>query len=145
LDLLLSLRRFISRIGEHVFLVIDGGVEQIPERQGTRDSDPKLLDVIKSLAHKGHTNLHILVASRDEKDIRLYFKKNVKEMLVVVDVKQGLGETLDTLANRMLEGTATTVMLKGEQDLKGKVERRLRYVGQARYRLVANLSRRYVY
>jgi hypothetical protein len=85
------------------------------------------------------------VASRDEKDIRLYFKKDVKETLVAVDVKQGLGETLDTLINRILEGTATAIMLKGEQDLKGKVERRLRHVGQARYRLVANISRRYVY
>jgi hypothetical protein len=143
-DLLTHLRRFISKIDKDVFLVLDG-VDQVPERQGTRDSDPKLLDIIKSLAHKGYPNLHILVVSRDEKDIRLYFEKNMKEMLVSVDVKQGLGEALDILIGRKLEGKAMTAMLKGNQDLKEKIKGRLRHDEQARYHLITNLSRCHVY
>lgn len=143
-DLLIFLRRFISKIDKDVFLVLDG-IDQVPEHQGiTRDSDPKLLDIIKSLAHKGYPNLHLLVISRDEKDIRLYFEKNMKEMLVSVDVNQGLGEALDTLTDRKLEGTAMTTMLKGDQDLKEKIKGRLRPDGRARYRLITNLCRHHV-
>lgn len=137
-DLLIHLRRFISKIDRDVFLVLDG-VDQVPDCQGTRDSDRKLLDIIKSLAHKGYPNLHILVISRDEKDIRLYFEKHMQEMLVSVDVNQGLGDAINGLINKKLDGTAMTAMLKENQDLKEKISKRLRHDGQARYYLVPNL------
>ncbi|KAL2196650.1 hypothetical protein P885DRAFT_69152 [Corynascus similis CBS 632.67] len=143
-DLLIYLRRFISRIDKDVFLVFDG-IDQVPERQGTRDSDLKLLDIIKSLAHKGYPNLHILVVSRDEKDIRSYFEKYMQEMLVSVDVNQGLGEALNTLINRKLEGQAMTTMLKGDQDLKERIKRRLRQDGQASNSLWASSVLRQVF
>lgn len=143
-ELLVCLRRFISKIDRDVFLVFDG-VDQCPDRQGMRDSDRKLLDIIGELAHKGYTNLHMLVISRDEKDIRSYFEKNMQEMLVSVDVRDGLGEALNTLIKRKLEGTAMTNMLKGDQELKEKIDKRLRHDGQARYCLITNLARRLVY
>lgn len=143
-ELLVCLRRFISKIDRDVFLVLDG-VDQCPDRQGMRDSDRKLLDIIGELAHKGYTNLHILVISRDEKDIRSYFEKNMQEMLASVDVRKGLGEALDILINKKLEGTTMTAMLKEDQNLKQKIDERLRHDGQARYSLSTNLARRLAY
>lgn len=143
-ELLVCLRRFISKIDRDVFLVLDG-VDQCPDRQGMRDSDRKLLDIIGELAHKGYTNLHMLVISRDEKDIRSYFEKNMQEMLASVDVRKGLGEALDILINKKLEGTTMTAMLKEDQNLKQKIDERLRHDGQARYSLSTNLARRLAY
>lgn len=143
-ELLGCLRRFISKIDKDIFLVLDG-VDQCADRQGMRDSDRKILDIIKELANRRYTNLHILVVSRDEKDIRLYFEKNMQEMLVSVGVREGLGKAFDTLINRKLEVIAMTPMLKEHPDLKEKIEKRLRHDGEARYCLITNLARRHVY
>jgi hypothetical protein len=80
------------------------------------------------------------VVSRDEKDIRLYFEKNMKEMLVSVDVKGGLGKALDTLINRKLDGATIADMLEEDKGLKEKTKGRFRHDGQARYRLITNIS-----
>ncbi|KAJ4415336.1 hypothetical protein N0V82_007386 [Gnomoniopsis sp. IMI 355080] len=143
-ELLGCLKKFISKIDRDVFLVLDG-IDQCTDRHGMRNSDRKLLDIIGELAYKGYPNLHMLVISRDEKDIRSYFKKNMQEMLISVNVRKGLGEALDTLINRKLEGTAMTTMLKGDQEMKKKIDERLRHDGKASNSLWASSVLRQVF
>ncbi|KAH6623896.1 hypothetical protein F5144DRAFT_374804 [Chaetomium tenue] len=116
------LKKFISKIDKDIFIVLDG-LDQVTDRQRTTKTGPlKLLDIIKRLTRQGYPNLHILVASGDEKDIRLCLETNMADMLVSVDVKKGLGGDLDKFIERKLEDLQ---ILKGNQPLKQAVNKRL--------------------
>ncbi|KAI0388316.1 hypothetical protein F5Y17DRAFT_238009 [Xylariaceae sp. FL0594] len=124
-DLLNHMHKFIQMADKDIFLVFDG-VDQVPDRQDRRGNDPKLLEIIKTLALTGHPNLHLLVVSRDEKDIRSYFKNSdIKDMLDFVNVTQHLGNTLEGLIDKKLDGETMTAILKGDQALKDKIRARL--------------------
>ncbi|KAH6847000.1 hypothetical protein B0I37DRAFT_135597 [Chaetomium sp. MPI-CAGE-AT-0009] len=121
-ELLKHLKLFISTVDKDIFIVLDG-LDQVPERQRTAKSGPlKLLDIIRKLARKGYPNLHILLASRDEKDIKSCLETNMEDMLVPVNVKQGLGEELNMFVERKLEDMR---ILNGSQSLKQAVRKRL--------------------
>ncbi|KAK3291786.1 uncharacterized protein B0H64DRAFT_329742 [Chaetomium fimeti] len=118
------LKKFISKVDKDVFIVLDG-LDQVPERQRAAKTGPlKLLDIIKKLTRQGYPNLHILLVSRDEKDIRLCLETNMKDMLVSVDVKQQLGADLDNFVERKLEDMP---ILKGNQPLRQAVKKRLNH------------------
>lgn len=126
------LKKFISKVDKDIFIVLDG-LDQVPERQRTTKAGPlKLLDIIKRLAKQGYPNLHILLASRDENDIRSCLETNMKDMMVSVDVKRGLGEDLDKFVERKLEDMR---ILNGSPSLKQAVKRRLNH-DQDRYFLI---------
>lgn len=121
MDLFNHLQRFISKADRDIFLVLDG-LDHVLDRRGSRKNDIKLLDIILKLIQKEYTNLHVLVVSKYEKDIAQDFENKIRDMVVSVDVEQGLGKVLETFVERKLEDTP---VLKGEDSLKGEVKQRL--------------------
>jgi hypothetical protein len=115
------LKKFISKVSKDVFIVLDG-LDQVPDRQRATKSGPlKVLDIIKRLMGQGYPNLHVLVVSRDEKDIHM-FLADMDDMVDMVSVEEGLCNDLDKFIDRKLEDMQ---VLKGSQSLKGDVKRRL--------------------
>jgi hypothetical protein len=131
------LKRFISKVNKDVFIVLNG-LDQVPDLQRTTKSGPlKVLDIIKRLMRQGYPNLHVLLVSRDEEDIRTFlWQTDMTDMVVMVSVKQGLGNDLDRFIDRKLEDMQ---ILKASQSLKRYVTRRL----GPRYCLISLLSLRF--
>lgn len=123
--LLDQLMAFIRNINKDVFIVLDG-LDEFPELH-LGAGRPKLLDIITKLAKQGYPNLHILLVSRDEKDIRSCLETNMDDILVPVNVKQGLDEDLDNFIQKTLDRTKIL-----SSSLKGDTKRRLNQ-GQDRY------------
>lgn len=120
-----QLNKFIQSINKDVFIVLDG-LDEFPELHpgaGRR----KLLDIITKLVQQGYPNLHILLVSRDEKDIRSCLETNMSDILVAVNVKKGLDKDLDNFIQKTLDKTKIL-----SPSLKGDVKRRLNQ-GQDRY------------
>ncbi|KAK7725588.1 hypothetical protein SLS63_008043 [Diaporthe eres] len=112
------LQEFISKADRDIFLVLDG-LDHVSERRGLRNRDIKLLDVIGRLIQREHPNLHILVISKYEKDIQQEFNnKDIRDMLVSVDVEPELSEVLGTLLKRKLEDNP---VLKGNDTLRKRL------------------------
>jgi hypothetical protein len=121
-ELFNHLKKFISKVDKDIFIVLDG-LDQVPERQRTTKAGPlKLLDIIKRLTRQGYPNLHILLTSRDEKDIRSCLETNMTDMLVSVDVKKELGGDLNKFIERKL---GDMQILNENPSLKQAVNKRL--------------------
>lgn len=117
-ELFSHLQEFISKADRDIFLVLDG-VDHVSERRGLRNRDIKLLDVIVRLIQREHPNLHVLVISKYEKDIQQDFNnKEIRDMLVSVDVEPELSAVLGTLLERKLEDNP---LLKGHEALKQRL------------------------
>lgn len=124
-ELFRHLKRFISKLEKDVFIVLDG-LDKVADRQRITKSSPlKLLDIIKRLMKQGYPNLHLLLASRDEKDIRLSLEENMKDMLVAVNVRQGLGQDLGRYIERKIERLNLKVPLS--RDTITQIKKRLNH------------------
>lgn len=124
------LNRFISNLEKDVFIILDG-LDEVADRQHKSKARLlKLLDIIKRLMKKGYSNLHLLLASRDEKDIRRSLEENMKDMLVAVNVGRGLGQDLGRFIERKIERLNLEVPLS--RGTITRIKERLTH-GQDRY------------
>lgn len=71
-----------------VFIILDG-LDEVPKESEDRERH-KLLELIKRLAQSGISNLHILLVSKNEDDIRQCLRGHLKDILVEIDVAEGL-------------------------------------------------------
>ncbi|KAI0408300.1 hypothetical protein F4802DRAFT_618489 [Xylaria palmicola] len=121
------LGNFISNIDKDVFIVLDG-LDQIPARKGGVRGWPKLLELITNLTKAGYPNLHILLISRDEQDIRSCLTK-LGDILVSKDIEEGLEGDLNNFIVKKLDDMQ---LLKGNTSVKDEVKKRLNRNGQDR-------------
>ncbi|KAI3318901.1 hypothetical protein HD806DRAFT_511251 [Xylariaceae sp. AK1471] len=111
---------FISKIDKDVFIVLDG-LDQVPAHKGGIRVRPKLLELITNLTKAEYPNLHILLVSRDEQDIRSCLTK-LGDILVPEDIEKGLEGDLDHFIMKKLDKME---LLKGNTSLKEEVKARL--------------------
>lgn len=115
-----NLSTFISKVNKDVFIVLDG-LDEFPE-DSKEAKRSQLLDHITKLAQAGHPNLHIILVSKDMRDIRRELEDNLKDILVPVDIKKELNKDLDNFIKRKMEGIKIlTDHLK--QDINEKLEK----------------------
>ncbi|BCS08359.1 hypothetical protein ALUC_20729A [Aspergillus luchuensis] len=78
----------VLELQKDVFIVLDG-LDEVPKESQDRERH-KLLELIKRLAQSGLSNLHILLVSKNEEDIRDCLRGHLKDILVETDVAEGL-------------------------------------------------------
>ncbi|GKZ32465.1 hypothetical protein AbraIFM66950_001918 [Aspergillus brasiliensis] len=78
----------VTELQKDVFIVLDG-LDEVPKDSQDRERH-KLLELIKRLAQSGLSNLHILLVSKNEEDIRQCLQGHLKDILVEIDVAEGL-------------------------------------------------------
>ncbi|GLA23066.1 hypothetical protein AnigIFM63326_006692 [Aspergillus niger] len=78
----------VLELQKDVFIVLDG-LDEVPKESQDRERH-KLLELIKRLAQSGLSNLHILLVSKNEEDIRECLRGHLKDILVETDVAEGL-------------------------------------------------------
>ncbi|KAI0202437.1 hypothetical protein F4808DRAFT_468555 [Astrocystis sublimbata] len=118
---------FISNIDKAVFIVLDG-LDQVPVPKGGDKGRLKLLELITCLTKVGYPNLHILLLSRDEQDIRSCLEK-LGDILVSKNVEAGLGRDLNNFIVKKLEDMQ---LPKGNKSVKAEIKARLDQDGQDR-------------
>ena len=129
IDLLFRhLSNFIPKIDKDVFIVLDG-LDQVPARKGVASGRPKLLEFITRLTEIEYPNLHILLISRDEQDIRSSLTK-LGDILVSEDIEDGLERDLNNFIKNKVDDMK---LLIGNIPLKEEVTKRLNLDGQDRY------------
>lgn len=132
------LHTVLSAIEFHkdVFIVLDG-LDEFPTQskdQNRRD----LLDLIRRLGVSGLSNLHILLVSKNEEDIRECLRGRLKDILVPIDVTEGLDIDIRNYIN--------TIMHQGEgigdldEPLKSSIRARLTQ-GAGRYEVTSTTQR----
>ncbi|PYI02479.1 hypothetical protein BO78DRAFT_410609 [Aspergillus sclerotiicarbonarius CBS 121057] len=115
-----------------VFIVLDG-LDEFPT-QSKEQNRPELLNLIRRLGVSGLSNLHILLVSKNEEDIRECLRGRLKDLLVQIDVTEGL----DVDINNYID----TIMRQGEgigdldESLKSLIRARLTQ-GTERYQPTA--------
>ncbi|GLB03575.1 hypothetical protein AtubIFM57258_008814 [Aspergillus tubingensis] len=78
----------VLELQKDVFIILDG-LDEVPKESEDRERH-KLLELIKRLAQSGISNLHILLVSKNEDDIRQCLRGHLKDILVEIDVAEGL-------------------------------------------------------
>lgn len=124
----------IRNLERDIFLVVDG-LDELVQANGPGDAPRRrLLELIASLALTGYDNLHILIISKDQADIRQSFEKKELSSIVVVESVQGeLEKEIDNFVDTVVKldwELKSSDPSKGRRKLRGdlqdKIKKRLK-------------------
>ena len=119
-ELLSALHSTIPRVGKDVALVLDGLDEF---ENNSRSAQPsELLKMIKSVAEHGHENLHLLLMSRDQENIRKCLRP-LSNPPREVNIERLVLSDLDMYFDNFMESSPALQRLK--DDTKDKIRDRL--------------------
>ena len=116
-----NLDLFIREIEKDVFIVLDG-LDEFPDEETQRK---KMIDLVSKLAKAGYPNIHLLIVSKDDKDIRKLLKEDVdlKDIVVERDVTEGQRSELENFITTTMEQNDR--LGNFEQGTKDAIKRRL--------------------
>ena len=119
-QLLLTFRSVITSLKKDVFLVLDA-LDEFPEDAGSLKRS-LLLRVIDDIVEAGHSNLHLLVTSRPESDIRGRLR-NLSNPPQELNVEDPLSVDLELFYDTTMDLSPSLKSLGG--DTKTKIRDRL--------------------
>jgi len=119
-DLVSALDVLIRGLKKDVFLVLDGIDEYPEDAEDTKRED--VLKLIETIVGKDYDNLHVLITSKEEPDIRKWFEGlgNGPEEL---DIEDQISTDLDSFIERKMSTDRNLNDL--DDDLKHQIEQRL--------------------
>ena len=94
---------FIRELENDVFIVLDG-LDEFPN-EAKETQREKMIGLVSKLAKAGYPNIHLLIVSKDEDDIRKLLKRDddLKDIVVEKDVTYGQRRELERFIDIAME------------------------------------------
>lgn len=120
-----QLHVFITELAKDIFIVLDG-LDEFPDG-GKETERGKMIDIVKDLAKKCYPNFHLLIASKNDADIRELLKEDddLKDIIVEVDVTDGQQLDLEKFITTMMNHDKSLLKFKKEtqDDIRERLDR----------------------